>query len=114
MTALLLAALAASQPAPPITLIVLHEKDMLRLNVVGLSPASYRARYTLEVAGQGPSGVNRTSQSGAATLTPGKPATLLSVVLGRGGAGRWTATLVVTPAEGAPYRQQRDSAESQP
>ncbi|MDB5662335.1 MAG: hypothetical protein JWN59_673, partial [Sphingomonas bacterium] len=104
------APVAIRQPAaPPISLVVREAGGMVRLEVVGLSATPYGARYTIEVAGRGPSGTNRTSQSGATTLKPGERATLLSIALGSGGAGQWTATLVVTPTEGAPYRQQQSS-----
>ncbi|TVV70881.1 curli-like amyloid fiber formation chaperone CsgH [Sphingomonas solaris] len=107
--ALMLAALAGVPQPAPINLVVREEGGMVRLTVVGLATTPYHAHYTLEVAGQGPGGINRTSQGGAATLRPGTPATLLTVALGGGGAGRWTATLVVTPDKGAPYRQERGS-----
>ncbi len=107
---LMLAALAAapSPDAPPITLIVGRQGALLHFDVVGLARAPYSARYTLEVIGQGPGGTNRTTQAGQTMLRPGVTTKLLSVALGTGG-GHWTAVLTVTPAEGAPYRQQRSS-----
>lgn len=96
-------------PAAPINLVVREEAGALRLTVVGFASTAYEARYTLDVAGQGPAGTNHTRQGGAATLKPGEATTLLSISLGGGGAGRWTATLTVTPADGAPYVQERRS-----
>jgi hypothetical protein len=112
--ALLLAAVAAV-PAPrppsppPITLEVREEGGQVRLSVVGLSASPYAARYTLEASGRGPGGSNRTTQSGATTLRPNERTVLLTIALGTGGAGQWHAVLTVTPAQGAPYRQERDS-----
>lgn len=108
-----LAMLATAAPAtagrPPINLVVKQDRGMLRLTVLGLSDRPYAAYYALEVDGQGPAGRNRTTQGGKAALRTGEPAVLLSVALAGGGAARWTATLTVTPADGAPYRQQRAS-----
>ena len=75
----------------------------------GYRPRPYAARYTLEATGRGPGGTNRTTQGGATTLRPGERTVLLTIALGAGGAGQWQAVLTVTPAEGAPYRQERES-----
>jgi hypothetical protein len=96
-----------ADPAAPVRLVAEDAGDAVRLRVVGESPRAFEGEYALEVSSDAAAGGNRTVQRGTVRLAPGVPATLMTLTLGGGGQGGWTARLRVEPADGAAYEEVR-------
>jgi hypothetical protein len=94
---------AAAPAEPPVRLALSEGNGQVRIEVVGLAPATYEASYSLIVTtGQG----NHSASSGNVRLQPNIRTVVAAVTVGDAG-GRWNARLRVEPATGSPYEEVR-------
>jgi hypothetical protein len=93
----------------PVRLVAEQQDGGIELRVIGESNRAVEAGYALEVTSDAAAGGNRTTQRGRVALTPGVPATLMTLRMSNVGAGQWTARLRVEPVDGTPYEEVRRS-----
>lgn len=107
---LMAAAVAPVPDSHPVTLVTTPVGTGVTVDVVGRAETATNVRYRLVLEGRSTGGVNRTDQSGAARLEPGRETLLLRNRLGSVAGGGWRATLTVTLADGE-YEIVRDGGE---
>lgn len=79
--------------------------DLRRVGIGAVSDTAFR----LNVASENRGGTNRTSQSGRATLIPGKPVMMVKLSVANGGSRKWHATLDVERDGAHAYTLERGS-----
>lgn len=100
----------AGKPNAPVHLVTETVANGVRITVVGRSASAVDAKYALEVSSSAGGSNNRSTQRGSVRLRPGVPVTMMTVVLGTGKGGGWTARLKVEPADAAAYEEVRSSS----
>ncbi len=100
----------AGSAAAPVHLVTEPVANGVRITVVGKSASAVDATYALEVSSNPAAGGNRSTQRGSVRLRPGVPVTMVTLTLGGGQGGGWTARLKVEPKGAPAYEEVKTSS----
>lgn len=87
----------------PVVLQTVQVGDQIQIAVIGQAREKTSVSYRLETSSGSSANANHSVQSGAATLDPDRPVTMLVVRLGNAADCSWTARLYVKVADGNFY-----------